>query len=43
MDDLAGAIYDFFTFIFTSICYVFAGMLIVGITLYLVVLAFKIF
>ena len=43
IDDLAGAIYDFFKFIFTSICYLLAGMLIVGVPLYLITLAFKMF
>lgn len=43
IDDLAGAICDFFKFIFRSLCYVFAGMLTVGIPLYLIALAFKIF
>lgn len=43
IDDLAGAIYDFFKFIFTSIWYLFSGMLIVGVALYLIVLAFKMF
>ena len=43
IDDLAGAIYDFLKFIFKSICYLVAGMLIVGIPLYLIALAFKMF
>ena len=43
IDDLAGAIYDFFNFIFKCICYLLAGMLIVGIPLYLIALAFKMF
>jgi RNA-directed DNA polymerase len=43
IDDLAGAIYDFFKFIFKCICYLLAGMLIVGIPLYLIALAFKTF
>lgn len=41
IDDLAGAIYDFFKFIFMSICYLIAGMLIVGIPLYLIALVFS--
>ncbi|WP_165571478.1 hypothetical protein [Cytobacillus praedii] len=41
IDDLAGAIYDVFKFLFTSVCYLLAGMLIVGIPLYLIVLVFK--
>ncbi|MED3571289.1 hypothetical protein [Cytobacillus praedii] len=41
IDDLAGAIYNFFKFLFTSVCYLLAGMLIVGIPLYLIVLVFK--
>ncbi|XKI11042.1 PspC domain-containing protein [Sporosarcina sp. ANT_H38] len=40
IDDLAGAVYDFFKFIFTSICYLFAGMLIIGVPLYLIALLF---
>ena len=40
IDDLAGAIYDFFKFIFTSLCYIIAGMLIVGVPLYLIVSVF---
>ncbi|MGE7621580.1 hypothetical protein ACQKMD_00620 [Viridibacillus sp. NPDC096237] len=40
-DDLAGAIYDFFKFIFTSICYAVTGMLINGIPLYLIALVFE--
>ncbi len=43
IDDLAGAIYDFFKAIFKSMCYFFSGMLIVGAPLYLIVLAFKMF
>ena len=43
IDDLAGAIYDFFKFVFTSMCYLLAGMLIVGVPLYLIALAFKMF
>ena len=38
IDVLAGAIYDFFKFIITSICYLVAGMLIVGVPLYLIAL-----
>ena len=41
IDDLAGVIYDFFKFIFTSICYLVAGMLIVGVPLYLIALVFS--
>lgn len=41
INDLAGAIYDFFKFIFTSICYLIAGMLIVGVPLYLIALVFN--
>ena len=41
IDDLAGAIYDFFKIIFTSICYLIAGMLIVGIPPYLIDLVFS--
>lgn len=43
IDDLAGAFYDLFKFIFTKLAYLFAGMLIVGVPLYLIVLAFKTF
>ncbi|WP_197089543.1 hypothetical protein [Bacillus sp. SA1-12] len=43
IDDLAGAIYDFFKSIFTSICYLFAGMLIVGVPLCLIAFVFKMF
>jgi len=42
IDDLAGAIYDFFKFLFTSICYLIVGMLIVGVPLYLIALVFNI-
>lgn len=41
IDDLAGAIYDFFKFIFTSICYLVAGMVIAGFPLYLIALVFS--
>jgi len=40
VDDLVGAIYDFFKFIFSSICYITAGMLIVGVPLYLITSVF---
>lgn len=43
IDDLEGAIYDFFRLIFTSICSLLAGMLIVGVPLYLIALVFKVF
>jgi len=36
IDDLAGAIYDFMKFIFTSISYIIGGMLIVGTLMYLI-------
>lgn len=36
IDDLAGAIYDVMKFIITSICYVLAGMIMVGIPLYVI-------
>ena len=42
-DDLAGAIYDFFKFIFICICYLVAGMFIVGVPLYLIALVFSMF
>lgn len=35
VDDLAGAIFDFFKFILTSLSYLIAGMLIVGVPLFL--------
>ncbi|MFC0416505.1 hypothetical protein ACFFHH_13715 [Cytobacillus solani] len=41
IDDLAGAIYDVFKFLITSLCYLLAGMLIVGIPLYLIAFVFK--
>ncbi|MFP3918194.1 hypothetical protein U5N28_10320 [Lysinibacillus telephonicus] len=41
VDDLAGAIFDFFKFILTSLCYLFAGMLIVGVPLFLLATLFK--
>jgi hypothetical protein len=37
IDDLAGSIYDILKFIITSISYFLAGMIIVGVPLYLVV------
>jgi len=40
IDDLTGAIYDFFKFIFKCIYYIIAGMLIVGVPLYLIALVF---
>ena len=43
IDDLAGAIYDFCKFILTSICYLVAGMLIVGVPLYLIAFVFSMF
>lgn len=43
IDDLVGAIYDFFKFIFTSICYLLDGMLIVGVPHYLIALIFNMF
>ena len=43
IDDLAGAIYDVLKFIIKSICYILAGMLIVGVPLYLIAFAFSLF
>jgi hypothetical protein len=43
INDLVGGIYDFFKFVFTSMCYLLAGMLIVGVPLYLIAVAFKMF
>ncbi|GEN82593.1 hypothetical protein SLU01_09050 [Sporosarcina luteola] len=42
-DDLAGAVYDVFKFVFRCFCYVVAGMLIVGVPLYLVAFVFSMF
>ena len=42
IDDLAGSFYDFIKFIFSSICFLIAGMLIVGVPLYLIALVFNI-
>ncbi len=36
IDDLAGAIYDLFKNIIRGFCYLLAGMLIVGLPLYLI-------
>ncbi|NGP46405.1 hypothetical protein G4V62_16155 [Bacillaceae bacterium SIJ1] len=36
IDDVAGAIYDFFSLAFQGFCYFLAGMLIVGVPLYLI-------
>ncbi|MGE7918056.1 hypothetical protein ACQKM9_03785 [Viridibacillus sp. NPDC093762] len=41
IDDLAGAIYDFFKFVLTSISYVVTGLLIVGIPLYIIASVFE--
>ncbi|WP_197025124.1 hypothetical protein [Paucisalibacillus sp. EB02] len=35
VDDLAGAIYDILKFIIKSFCYLLAGMIIVGVPIYL--------
>lgn len=43
IDDLAGAISDVIKFIFTSICYVLAGTLIVGVPMYIIAIIFKSF
>jgi hypothetical protein len=43
VDDLAGAIYDFIKFIIKSLCYLFAGMLIVGVPMYVVAWLINIF
>lgn len=37
VDDLAGAIYDLVKFIIRSLCYLFAGMAIVAVPIYVVV------
>lgn len=41
--ELAGATYDFYKFIFTSVCYLLAGMFIVGVPLYPIAVAFTMF
>lgn len=41
IDDFAGAIKDILKFIFTSICYLLAGALIVSIPIYLIVAVFE--
>ncbi|WP_183041115.1 hypothetical protein [Salipaludibacillus neizhouensis] len=38
VDDLAGALYDIFKFILWSISYLLAGMIIVAVPMYLIVL-----
>ncbi|MCZ8535721.1 hypothetical protein M9R32_00790 [Paenisporosarcina quisquiliarum] len=38
IDDFAGAIFDIFKFVLKSLSYFIAGMLIVGVPLYLIVL-----
>ncbi|MET4562336.1 hypothetical protein [Lysinibacillus parviboronicapiens] len=41
IDDLAGAIYDVFKIIIKLLCYFFAGVLIVGIPLWLIAKFFE--
>ncbi|KOP82715.1 hypothetical protein AMS60_09625 [Bacillus sp. FJAT-21945] len=41
--DLAEATYDFYKFIFTSVCYLLAGMFIVCVPLYPTAVAFTMF
>lgn len=43
IDDFAGALYDIFKFVIKSMSYFVAGMLIVGVPLYLIVLIFDLF
>ncbi|KQL19730.1 hypothetical protein ACFFHH_24235 [Cytobacillus solani] len=43
IEDLAGVSYDFYKFIFTSVCYLLAGMFIVGVPLYPIAVAFTMF
>lgn len=43
IDDFAGALYDIFNFALRSICYFIAGMIIVGVPLYLIAMIFDIF
>ncbi|WP_199677429.1 hypothetical protein [Lysinibacillus yapensis] len=42
IDDLAGAVYDFFKFILTSLSYFIAGMLLVGVPLFLLAMVFEV-
>ncbi|MFL0507176.1 hypothetical protein ACH0B5_15660 [Ureibacillus sp. 179-F W5.1 NHS] len=41
IEDLVGSIYDFFKFLLSSLSYLLAGMLIVGVFMYLFVFLFK--
>lgn len=43
VDDLAGAVYDILKFILKSICYLLAGMLIVGAPMYFIIWFFGLF
>ena len=43
IDDLAGAIFDILKFVLKSMSYFVAGMLIVGVPLYLIVLIIDLF
>jgi len=43
VDDLAGAIYDIFKFIIWAISYLLAGMIIVAVPMYLIVLVIGFF
>ena len=43
IEDLAGAIYDFFKLIVKCVCYLFVGMGIVGVPLYLITFVFEMF
>lgn len=41
VEDLAGSIYDLFKFLLTSLSYIMAGMLIVGIPMFLFIFVFN--
>lgn len=41
VEDLAGSIYDFFKFLLTSLSYILAGMIIVGVLMFLFVFLFN--
>jgi len=43
IDDFAGALYDIFKFVLKSMSYFVAGMILVGVPLYLIVLIFDLF
>ncbi|MFC4323244.1 MULTISPECIES: hypothetical protein [Bacillaceae] len=43
VNDLAEAIYDLFKFIIRSLCYLVAGMIMVGVPMYMIVWLFGMF